>query len=186
MNPYIPTLRTLINGIAYGFKLATRQEAAHPHNPQAIWQAIWAKFILNMINGGLATGLVNIKVLPFFIAITLIDVFAYPVASHTILNAFNLGKRYTLFITAFLWLGNFRILLLTAIILGSIAVGINNVPILLFPFVIWMIWAMWSVATITIGRGGWVGTGMVILALIIEVVLSLAITSFAAPILTQQ
>ena len=59
--------------------------------------------------------------------------------------------------------------------------GVENMQIIMFPFAIWMIWASWSVATKSIGRGGWVGAGMVFLALILEMLLGAMIITFIHP-----
>ena len=60
-------------------------------------------------------------------------------------------------------------------------VGAPQLQIVLLPIGIWMIWAAWAVATATLQRGGWIGGGMVLLSMILEVLLLLFMVIFINP-----
>jgi hypothetical protein len=116
-----------------------------------------------------------------FFLISAISVLSYPVASQAVLYRSGLSEAYPSFITGFVWVGNLRVFLLTMINMLSGIFGPENLLIVMFPFAIWMIWASWSVATLALGRGGWVGAGMVLLALVLEMLLGVLFIIFILP-----
>ena len=180
-----PGFSTIITGLSYAFNLSLRKvnptSDTHPNNPVAISQAIWFRFMISVLNGVVVLGFGKLTTLILFILIAAIDTLSYPVVSHTVLHRSGLGKVYPSFITGFTWVGNLRILMMMTIVLLTSSFGVEHMQPIMFAFAIWMIWASWSVATITIGRGGWVGAGMVFLALILEVLLGAIILTFIHP-----
>ena len=180
-----PGFSAIVTGISYALSLATRRVEpsadAHPNGPVAISQAIWFRFMITVLNGVVILGFDNVVGLVLFFLIAAIDTMSYPVVSHLVLAKSGLGKTYPNFITGFTWVGNLRVLILMTISLLTVSLGAENMQIIMFPFAIWMIWASWSVATKSIGRGGWIGAGMVFLALILEMLLGAMIITFIHP-----
>ena len=97
------------------------------------------------------------------------------------MNRTSLAGRYQPFITAFTWVGNLRVLLMMSITLFAGMVDDQTLQIMIFPIALWMIWAAWSVATQSLGRGGVVGAGMVFLALVLELIIGAMIITFIHP-----
>ena len=180
-----PGFSAIISGISYGLSLAIRKVEpgpdAHPNGPIAISQAIWFRFMITVLNGVVILGFDKMTALVLFIFISAIDTLSYPVVSHAILHRSGLGKLYPTFITSFTWVGNLRVLILMTISLLTVSLGAENMQLIMFPFAIWMIWASWSAATRSLGRGGWAGAGMVFLALVLEMLLGAMILTFIHP-----
>ena len=180
-----PGFSAIVTGISYALSLATKRvepsAEAHPNGPVAISQAIWFRFLITILNGVVILGFDNAFALVLFFMISAIDTLSYPVVSHVVLYRSGLGKVYPNFITGFTWVGNLRVLMLMTISLLTISLGVESMQIIMFPFAIWMIWASWSVATRAIGRGGWAGAGMVLLALVLEMLLGALIITFIHP-----
>ena len=190
MIPSPPGFSAIINGITYGLRLATRavhpndgptHPKGHAYDANAIWQALWFRFLVTLFNGALILGFADISTMLMFLFITFIDTLSYPVASHAILHRTNMAGRYPAFITAFTWVGNLRVLIMMSITLLAGALDDQTLQVMIFPFALWMIWAAWSVATQSLGRGGMVGAGMVFLALVLEMILGALIIIFSHP-----
>jgi hypothetical protein len=186
MIPEFTILPTIFNGISYGMRLALQQvdhrNPGHANDPEAIMQALWFRFIIAMLNGIIAVGIYSpVAVIVTFTLIIIIDTLAYPVVSHFALTRAGLEARFPQFITAYTWLGNFRILLVVTIFFVSHAVNAPRLQLAVVPIGFWMIWASWSVATHSIGRGGWVGAGMVGLTVVLKLVLTLVTVSVFNP-----
>ena len=181
-----PGFSAIITGISYALNLSLKRvnptPEAHPNSPTAISQAIWFRFLITVLNGVVILGFDQLSAVILFILISAIDTLSYPVVSHIVLHRSGLGKIYPSFITGFTWVGNLRVLMLMTISLLTVSLGAENMQLIMFPFAIWMIWASWSVATRAIGRGGWVGAGMVFLALILEMLLGAMIITFIHPV----
>lgn len=180
-----PGFSATITGISYALNLALKKAdptpEAHPHDSTAIAQALWFRFIIAILNGAIILGLGDWSPLILFILISAIDTLSYPVVSHAVLNRAGLGSLYPCFITAYTWVGNLRILMLMTIGLLAANFEFQEPYMIMFPFALWMLWAAWSVATRALGRGGWVGAGMVLLAVILEMILGLLIIMFINP-----
>lgn len=190
MIPSPPGFSAIINGIAYGLRLATRSvhPNAGPNHPKghacdatAIWQALWFRLLVTLFNGVLILGFNQISTMLLFFFITVIDTLSYPVASHAILHRTSMANRFPAFITAFTWVGNLRVLLMMSITLLAGMFDDQTLQVMIFPFALWMIWAAWSVATQSLGRGGLIGAGMVFLALVLEMILGALIITFIHP-----
>ena len=190
MIPSPPGFSAIINGITYGLRLAIRSAhpldgANHPkghaHDTTAIWQALWFRLLVTLFNGVMILGFTEVSTMMMFFFITVIDTLSYPVVSHAILNRTSLLGRYPVFITAFTWVGNLRVLLMMSITLFAGLVDDQTLQIMIFPIALWMIWAAWSVATQSLGRGGVVGAGMVFLALVLELIIGAMIITFIHP-----
>lgn len=186
MIPAPPGFSAIIAGLAYAFRLSTRavhpnNKSAHPQDSVAIWHALWFRLMVTTFNGVMIFGFKNGSLLLTFFLISLIDTLSYPVVSHSVLARSNLIDRYHRFITCFTWVGNLRVLLMMAITLTAGLINQDNLQIMILPFAIWMIWAAWSVSTQSLERGGWVGAGMVFLALILEMLLGALIITFIHP-----
>ena len=185
MIPAPPGFSAISKGISYGLKLAIRSvhplSKTHPHDAQAIWQALWFRLMVTLFNGAVILGFSEASTLLLFFFITIIDTLSYPVVSHAVLSRINLSLRYPQFIVAFTWVGNLRVLLMMSITLLAGVFQENTIQILIFPFALWMIWAAWSVSTQSLERGGWLGAGMVVLAMVLEMILGIISITFIYP-----
>jgi len=187
MIPAPPGFGAIITGIAYGLKLSVRQvhpldTAAHPQDARAVWQALWFRFLVTMFNGALVMGVFQASTLTTFALISIIDTLAFPVVSQAVLSRMGIKERFPSFITAFTWVGNLRILLMMTITLLAGFMDANSLQLLIFPFALWMIWASWSVANHSL-LSGWKGAGMVILAMIFEMITGILIITYIHQIL---
>jgi hypothetical protein len=187
MIPAPPGFGAIITGISYGLKLAIRQvhpldSSAHPQDARAVWQALWFRFLVTMFNGALVLGVFQASTLTFFALISIIDTLAFPVVSHAVIARMGNAERFPAFITAFTWVGNLRVLLMMTIVLMAGFMDAHSMQLLIFPFALWMIWASWSVASQTL-LGGWKGAGMVILAMIFEMITGFLIITYIHQVL---
>jgi hypothetical protein len=181
-----PGITNIVRGITYAINLSVRRvhpnSDAHPSDSAAIAQAIWFRYIITVLSVALVLDFDPASTFILILLIYAIDALSYPVVSHIVLHRAGLGKVFPSFITAFTWLGNLRVLL--GMILGQLSSILSveeNILIIMFPLAIWMIWASWSVATLALGRGGWAGAGMVLLALVLEMVLTAMIVIYVLP-----
>ena len=183
-----PGFSAIVDGVTYGLRLALRKAdpndaSAHPSTPEAVAQAIWFRFMINALNGVIVIGFSGMSILLLFIFISVIDALLYPNISHAVLSRTSLRGKFPSFITAFTWVGNLRvILLMTVSLIGTGFAGVGG-QIILLPFAIWMIWASWSVATVSLQRGGWVGAGMVMLGFVAEMFIGMMTISYINPTL---
>ncbi|MCE2517349.1 MAG: hypothetical protein J4F41_05800 [Alphaproteobacteria bacterium] len=181
-----PGFSAILNGITYGFELALRKvdpndASIHPNGPVAINQAIWFRFMITVLNGSLVMGFTSVSSVMMFVMVVLIDTLAYPVVSHAILFQNGMGARFPSFITSYTWVGNLRVLLVMTLTLLSSFLGTPQLQIMLLPIGLWMIWASWSVATLSLQRGGLAGAGMVVLSMLLEVIILMAMLVFINP-----
>lgn len=187
MIPTPPGLGAIVNGLAYGLKLAIRRgepQDMQPH-PGAVWDALWFRYMLTLLNGGLILGLGNYSAVLMLAVLGLVDVLSYPVVSHFVLRQMQLDRFFPQFALAVTWVGNLRVMILMMIILVTSPAATASATLIMFPFAIWMIWATWSAATRSIESRGWVGAGMVVLMMILEMINGMMIISFLHPLLVQ-
>ena len=187
MIPTPPGLAAIVGGLTYAMQLSVRrcEPSAMPPSAVAIWDALWFRYMLTLLNGGLILGLGNMGAALMLAVLGLVDVLSYPVVSHFVLRQMQLDRHYTQFILAVTWVGNLRVMILMMIILMTTPVGLGTSTIFMFPFAIWMIWATWSAATRSIENRGWVGAGMVLLLMILEMINGTMIITFLHPLLVQ-
>ncbi len=180
------TITGVRDGIIFGFRLSLRRASPndHPNNAAAIWHALWFRFLITVLNGVFVLGFDMMAAIFIFVLVSAIDTLIYPNASYAVMNRTGLGASFPRFITAYTWLGNFKIVLLMAISILASSFGGTVVQMVLFPFALWMIWASWSVATASLGRGGLAGAGMVFLALMLELLIAGLIITFIQPTLS--
>ena len=191
MIPAPPGFGTIISGITYGLNLALRRvDPASPtairQAPDAIWDALWFRFLVTLLNGALILGLDNLSamVLPGLLA--LVDALSFPVISQLVISRLGLMGRFVPFILSVTWVGNLRIVVLMTVMLvfGPIsAVGIGAGNIVLMAVALWLVWATWSAATLSLGRSGWLGAAMVILMMAVEMINGMLIVTFIHPML---
>ena len=183
MIPPLPTPSTVVDGITYALRMAIRQGEPGQLEPtnRAIWDALWFRFFLIFANSIVMLGMDHAWLIPLLGVIALVDTLSFPVISHFVLQLTGLTGRFPLFILATTWIGNLRviILFLMLMILGSDSLGGN---FLLLVVAIWMIWAAWSVATRSLGQGGFAGAGMVILMMVVEVMNASVIIGMIHPL----
>lgn len=180
----LPNFSAIAKGLGYGWQLALKQtdpsdDAPHPATSRAIIQALWFKAIIAMVNTSISVPFEHLLTLMTLLLIIIVDTLAYPVISHQVLRRIELEERFPRFITAYTWLGNLRVLMVLGLIfLSSVA---PRVMILVVPISLWMLWAAWFVASKSLGRGGWLGAGMVGLAILLELLLTLITISIINP-----
>lgn len=144
-----------------------------------ICHALAVRWLLTVINGVVLLHGAERGYFTLFALIALVDTLLYPVASHAVMQRMGCGNRWPGFIMLLTWVNNLRIMLLFAV--GMLSIIIPGLEVLILGFVLWMLWTAWRAATISLGRGGWAGGGMILLSVLLEVglgviVLGLVIT----------
>ena len=150
--------------------------------PKAIWDSLWLRFLLLTANGTLVVGWDQSSLIPLLAVVALVDTLSYPVVSQITLHLVGMAARFPLFILSVTWIGNLRVLLLMMLLLmagGGENMGGN---LLLAAVAFWLIWATWSVAALSLGGRGWLGAGMVVLMMFVELVNALIIITFVHPL----
>ena len=192
MIPAPPGFGAIINGITYGLNLALRRvDPASPdairQSPDTIWDALWFRFLVTLLNGALILGLGNMTVVVLLGLLGIVDALSFPVVSQLVIARLGLMPRFVAFILSVTWVGNLRIIVLMSVMLifGPIsAVGVGAGNIILLVVALWLIWATWSAATLSLGRGGWLGAAMVILMMAVEMINGMLIVTFIHPMLS--
>ncbi|MGB0181561.1 MAG: hypothetical protein ACPHW5_01245 [Candidatus Puniceispirillales bacterium] len=173
MLPPPPGFSAIISGLIYGFRVATGQITAgdtnaHPQDAPAVWDALWASWLISLIIGipmlGIWGSMVNLL---SFMVITLVIVMLYPVISFYALSWLGLQQRFPAFIITMTWINNFRELLVLVIVLFFSNMPAQNLLLVLTPITFWMLWAFWRGASQSLKSSGW--TGLLMLALLIVV-----------------
>lgn len=187
MIPAPPGLGAIINGLTYALKLSTRRAEPQSMAPvdSAIWDALWFRYLITLLNGGLILGLGHMSAVAMLAVLALVDTLSYPVVSHFVLKLMQRDRFFPQFILAMTWVGNLRVLILMMVILFLGQMDMAKASLYMFPFAIWMIWATWSAATRSIENKGWLGAGMVILMMMLEMVNGVLIITFLHPLLVQ-
>ena len=189
MIPSPPTPTTVVMAISLALQMALgRQEPKQFKSrfetigAKEIWDSLWVRLILLMANGVLVLGLDRLDLLPLLAAVALVDTLSYPVVSQFTLQAIGMANRFPLFILAITWIGNLRIILLMAAL--HLAGGGQSTAgtLVLTGVALWMLWATWSVASQTLGRRGWLGVGMLVLMMSVELVNALLVATFVHPL----
>ena len=169
-----PSPISIGRGLAYAFLIATKikspgDPAAHPQTIPAIWQALWAHWMLVMLSGVVARFLDSISEFVMFAILAVIVTFLYPVVSYSIITILRAKANYPAFIIAMVWINNLRQLLVVGLVfLPILPIAVENIQWALVPIAIWMLWALWYAATVTLQRGGLIGLAMLILLLAVE------------------
>jgi hypothetical protein len=173
MLPPPPGFSAILAGLAYGFRVAAGQiragdPADHPQDAAAVWDALWASWLISLIMGipllgiwGSLAGLLS------FMVITLVIALLYPVISYYALTWLGLQQRFPAFIVTMTWINNFRELLVLVIVLFFAGMPAQNLLLILTPITFWMLWAFWRGAAQSLRASGW--TGLLMLALLIVV-----------------
>ena len=187
MIPTPPGIGAIIAGLAYGLRLSTRRGEPQDMAPtnSAIWDALWFRFLLTLLNGGLILGLGNFGAVLMLAVLGLIDVLSYPVVSHFVIRQMQAERFFPQFILAVTWVGNLRVMILMMVILMTSSAALTSASFVMFPFAIWMIWATWSAGTRSMDNRGWLGAGMVIVMMLMEMINGMLIISFLHPLLVQ-
>lgn len=183
MIPSPPSIAAIVDGMAYSIRMATRQSqpAAMLPTPTAIWDALWFRFILVLLNGIVMLGWGNLHVLPLLAVIGLVDTLSYPVVSQYVLQLTGLGRQFQQFILSVTWIGNLRVILLMAILLGTSGTSVIG-NFLLFVAAIWMIWATWTVAAASLGDKKLAAVGAVLLMMVLEMINASVIINMIHPL----
>jgi len=192
MIPAPPGFGAIINGITYGMNLALRRVDPASTNairqaPDAIWDALWFRFLVTLLNGALILGLGNMWTVVLLGLLALVDALSFPVVSQLVIARLGLMPRFVAFILSVTWVGNLRIVVLMTVMLifGPIsAVGVGAGNIILLMVALWLIWATWSAATLSLGRSGWLGAAMVVLMMAVEMINGMLIVTFIHPMLS--
>ena len=127
MIPTPPGLAAIVGGLTYAMQLSVRrcEPSAMPPSAVAIWDALWFRYMLTLLNGGLILGLGNMGAALMLAVLGLVDVLSYPVVSHFVLRQMQLDRHYTQFILAVTWVGNLRVMILMMIILMTTPGGLG-------------------------------------------------------------
>ncbi|MGC6485676.1 MAG: hypothetical protein ACON4P_08415 [Candidatus Puniceispirillales bacterium] len=187
MIPTPPGLGAIVAGLTYALQLSIRRTEPQSMAPdsRAIWDALWFRYMLTLLNGGLILGLSNGGAVAMLAVLGLVDTLSYPVVSQIVIRQMRLDRFFPQFILAVTWVGNLRVMILMMVILFLGQMDMATASIYMFPFAIWMIWATWSAATRSVENKGWVGAGMVVLMMLLEMVNGMLIISFLHPLLVQ-
>ena len=179
-----PAPGAIISGLVYGLKIALRRGTPQDISPTtgAIQDALWFRYMLTLFNGVLVLGFSDYGGLIMLAALGLIDVLSYPVASHFVLRLMLLERFFPQFILAVTWVGNLRIIVLMTAILMAGSASVPSFSLIVFPFAIWMIWATWSAAARSIENRGWLGGGMLVLMMLVELINWFLFVSFLHPL----
>ena len=151
-----PGIFRILHGFGYAFGLATAQitagdSKAHPQNIAAVWQALWVSWLLILLAGWLADIVsFGLGFLGFTI-VALIITLIYPVVSFNVVNFLGERQRYPSFIIAMTWLNNLRQVLVLALAHALSPMNATMARWLLLPVAIWMLWALWRVASQSLG-----------------------------------
>ncbi|XDZ65309.1 hypothetical protein AB8880_10305 [Alphaproteobacteria bacterium LSUCC0684] len=191
MIPAPPGFGSIITGMTYGLNLALRRidpanTGAISQTPGAIWDALWFRFLVTLLNGALILGLGNVSAIVLLGLLALVDALSFPVISQVVIARLGLMPRFVPFILSLTWVGNLRIVVLMTVMLafGPIsAVGMGPGNIILLAVALWLIWATWSAATLSLGRSGWLGAAMVVLMMAVEMINGMLIVTFIHPML---
>jgi hypothetical protein len=186
-----PNIPAIAKGLRYGKQLAfgkinPSDIDVYPNEPKDIAEALWFRFMLSMFNGVLSFQLDNFSMAIALVLVIIISTLAEPVVSHAVLRQFGLASRWPSFITAYTWLGNFRILLVLMLFIVSNALSAPQLQLAAIPIGFWMLWATWFVATHSLKRGGLAGVGMVVLTIVLELILTFMLVYFINPELLAQ
>ena len=185
MFPPPPNLAKIIHGLIYGLRVATAQIKAgnpndHPQDVPAIWDALWAHWLISLAIGVPMLGLWAIpSALLSFAVLSLLITMLYPVASYYALQGLGLGHRYPPFIITMTWLNNFREVFAVVLFFSINTIPVSAILFLLAPVAIWILWAFWRGATQSLATNGWVGFLMLVLLLVVHM-LAYALTSRVA------
>jgi len=191
MIPSPPGFGAVISGMTYGLNIALRRvdpadPAAIGQHVGAIWDALWFRFLITFLNGALILGLSNFSMIALLGLLALIDALSFPVISQLVIGRMGLMPRLIPFLLSVTWVGNLRIVVLMTVMLmfGPIsAVGLGAGNLILLAVALWLIWATWSAATLSLGRSGWLGAAMVILMMAVEMINGMLIVTFIHPVL---
>ena len=184
MIPLPPSPKIIIDGITYALKMSLRQThpSAMPPTTEAIWHALWVRFALIILNSTIMLEERSFALFAMLIPIAVIDVLSYPVVSHFALLTSGNEKRFPLFILAMTWIGNLRVIILMTTLL---IIGIENPGggiFLLLAVGMWMLWATWSVATISLNHKALAGVGMIALMMVVEILNANILIRFVLPL----
>ena len=125
MIPTPPGLAAIVGGLTYAMQLScagARPSAMQP-SAVAIWDALWFRYMLTLLNGGLILGLGNMGAALMLAVLGLLDVLSYLLSAISCCARCNL-THYTQFILAVTWVGNLRVMILMMIILMTTPVGL--------------------------------------------------------------
>jgi hypothetical protein len=173
MVPNPPGFAKILNGLLYGMRVAFAQvkageEADHPQNVSAVWDALWASWLISLMIGVPMLGLWgSLEQLLSFIIVSLLITMLYPVLSYYVLAWLGFQHRYVPFIITMTWINNFREVLVLLLVLAFNSIQRNDLLMILTPVAFWMLWAFWRGGTQALRASGW--TGLLMLALLITV-----------------
>ena len=174
MFPPPPNLAKILHGLHYGLRVATAQikagdEADHPQDVPAIWDALWAHWLISLVIGVPMLGLWAVpSALLSFAVLSLLITMLYPLASYYAVQGFGLSHRYPPFIITMTWLNNFREVFALVLFVSVNILPTSAILFVLAPVAIWILWAFWRGATQSLGASGWVGFLMLVLLLTVQ------------------
>ena len=184
MIPSPPSPSTIISGIAHALRMAVLK--GHPEQldptPKAIWDSLWLRFMLLTATGTLVLSSDQISLVPLLAVVALVDTLSYPVVSQITLNHIGMAGRFPLFILSVTWIGNLRVILMMVILMIAGGIQTSGGTLLIVATAFWLLWATWSVAALSLGGRGWLGAGMVVLMMFVELTNALIFDAFVHPL----
>jgi hypothetical protein len=187
MIPKPPGPRVIITGLNYALQLSMHrcEPKAMSSSNDAVWDSLWFRYMLTLLNGSLIVDFGQMTAVVMLAVLGLLDTLSYPVVSHFILRQMQLNRHFPQFIVAVTWVGNLRVIILMILFLLLGQMDMATASLYIFPFAVWMIWATWSAATRSTGNKGWVGAGMMVVMMMLEMVNGILIITFLHPLFAQ-
>ena len=174
-----PSLKAFFSGLAYAFAVATNQVKAgdpnaHPQDVNAIWQVLWAHWLLSLAASVLMAGHVTFYAFIAGAVISLTVTMVYPVVSYQVLIWLKMSRNYPQFIIIMMWLNCLQMMIVLMFHLLAL-VGLTGARNLLPFLVLWLLWVFWRGATQSLNGRGWIGALMLVIKMIVEIFVAITL-----------